>query len=1273
MHTFSVAGVLLVVSVVATPQAVRAAEKIDFSSQVQPLLSKYCYACHGPDQQKSGLRLDRREAAIKPAESDERSIVPGDPVASRLLKVIDGRDAELSMPPKGAKLAAAQVELIRTWIAQGAEYNQHWAFVAPKRPALPAVKQKDWPRNAIDHFILAKLERENLSPSPEAQPHVLVRRVYLDLIGIAPTPEEADAFVKEFEQEKSSGFRVPGSELQDKAKSSASPTPTTRNSSAYERLVDRLLASPHYGERWARKWLDMARYADTNGYEKDRVRSIWPYRDWVIGAINDDRPFDQFTIEQIAGDLLSAPLKPQASSPTPQSPLVATGFHRNTMINEEGGIDVEEFRYLSVVDRVNTTSAVWLGLTLGCAQCHTHKYDPITHKEYFQLYAFFNNADEPEAEVMTPQLITDRATHAERVRNLEQSLADRFPAGASEAIAWSVLEPVSTAAESRVKLQVLDDHSILAHAQPSEKDVYTIKATTEQTDIVAIKLEALTHRTLPGTGPGRAPNGNFVLSEFSLTAAENGKPQTSATVDLRTAEADASQANFEIINAIDGNAGTGWAIDDGSGQMNKARSAVFHFTKPLSGRGGSELTVTLSQQHGAKHLLGRFRILVGRRIAPAATGDAPIEVQRKQHLDAQLQAWIEANTSSARKWTTLKPTQITGWRGGTFITQADDAVLVQGDNPNQNIYTFKTQTALDNITAIRLEVLPDASLPNGGPGRAPLFSDGDFHLGEFKVEAAAMDTDAAMTPVVLHEASHSYAQEGRSAAKAIDGDLDTAWSIKGSTGREHQAVFVMKEPLRNAKGFKLNIVLDQRYIHQMTIGRFRLSVTGDALPVKANTLPAAVENVLALPQAKWSEKDRSVVREHFLRTTPLLADAHKELAQLRASAPRGVKTMVMAEREPAHARTTHIHKRGEFLQTADVVEPGVLSILHPLPVAPKSATRLDLARWLVDPKNPMVGRVVMNRQWHSFFGRGIVRTTEDFGLQGEKPSHPDLLDWLAVQFMEGSSELKTTEPTEGSAPTRNSELGTRNSSAWSLKQMHKLIVMSATYRQSSRVSPLLIERDPTNQWLSRGPRIRVEAEMIRDSALSASGLLSRRIGGPSVFPPQPEGVTSLGYGGFHWATATGENRYRRGLYTFAKRTTPFAAFVTFDGPTGDTCLVRRDRSNTPLQALTMMNDPVFVEASQALARRVLSEEGKTDDARTIRLFRQVLTREPTQDELTALREFLVNQRERLGKAGPYVALIAGPAIPKGIEVKELAAWTTLARVVMNLDEAVTKE
>jgi hypothetical protein len=987
--------------------------KIDFTGDIRPILTGTCFKCHGPDPKvrKGKLRLDVREAALKGGRSGQPAIVPNKPDESEVVRRLFAEADSERMPPPSAKLPLtdSQRETLKQWIAEGAEYRPHWAFIPPKQAPLPKVKDTSWPINPIDYFVLARLDAEGLRPSPVADRYTQARRLYLDLIGLPPTPEEADAFVND-------------------------PRPD-----AYEKLVDTLLASPHYGERWARRWLDLARYADTNGYEKDRNRSIWPYRDWVIKVLNDDMPFDRFTIEQIAGDLL-----PNASL----SQKIATGFHRNTMTNEEGGIDVEEFRFYNIVDRAATTGTVWLGLTIQCAQCHTHKFDPITQQEYYGLFALLNNADEPEIDVPDLAIARKRAEVEAKIQAIENDYENRFPA---------------------------------------------------------------------------------------------------------------------------------------------ARDAA-------------------PDDPGAK----------------------------RKHLDAKLAEWEITSAPKAGQWTPLRPKSVISKKHATMTVLDDDSVLASGDWPNNDTYILELETPLTGITALKLEVLPDPSLPHGGPGRAPLFQEGDFLLSEF-IAAAAPRDGGSLQPVKFVSATHSYAKAGTSAALALDGKLDTGWSIQGRVGKANRAVFVTDKPLGDSSGAKLLVTLEQQYIHQMTIGRFRLWATTNPKPAQALDMPAEVEAALVTPADRRSEHRRQTIRKHFLSVAPELKEAHDLVEQLRKEMPKYPTTLVMQERLPQHARVTHLHTRGEFLKPAEAVAPGVPEVLHPLvraaivrergqdrslTVGALKLNRLDLARWLVDERNPLVGRVTVNRHWQALFGQGIVRTTEDFGMRGEPPTHPELLDWLALEF-----------------PKRG----------WSIKALHRLIVTSATYRQASHVRPELLKLDPTNKLLAHGPRFRIEAEAVRDVALRASGLLSEKVGGPSVFPPQPEGGNAASYGGFNWKTSTGPDRYRRGLYTFTKRTSPYAMFGLFDGPSGEACVARRDRSNTPLQALTLLNDQVFQEAARALAA---STPGASPEARAALMFRRCVTRPPTPDELQALVAFYRQQREHMD---------------------DNAAWTAVARALLNLDETITKE
>ncbi|HEY6168659.1 MAG TPA: PSD1 and planctomycete cytochrome C domain-containing protein [Verrucomicrobiae bacterium] len=996
------------------PAAAGKSAEVDFQRDVRPILSRNCFACHGPDDKarKAKLRLDLRDSATKPAKSGDAAIVPGKPDKSELVRRIFTQDHDDLMPPVESKksLTAAEKETLRRWIAAGADYKPHWAFVPPKQVALPPVKQKGWVRNPIDGFILARLEKEKLKPSPPADDATLVRRFYLDLIGLPPTVEEADSFLK---------------------------AANSNRNAAIEALVDQLLASPHYGERWARKWLDLARYADTNGYEKDRPRNIWPWRDWVINALNADMPFDQFTIKQLAGDLL-----PDAT----RDDLVATGFHRNSMLNEEGGIDPLEFRFYAMVDRVAVTGTTWLGLTTQCAQCHTHKFDPIPHREYYSLMAFLDNADEPEIDLPRADITAQRKAQEEKIAKLVADLAEKFPAG------------------------------------------------------------------------------------------------TNSTPPLPT----------------------------------------------------------------------------------------------REHLEQKFSAWLEAERARTVNWQVLKPAALKA-NLALLTLQPDDSVFASGDQSKSDTYELKFRVP-SGTTAFRLEAIPDERLPEHGPGAVYYEGPkGDFFLSEFTASAGGQ-------PLKFASATDSYGKAGigkgtASAANCVDGDQQSGWSVNGGQGQRHVAVFNLAQPLAATGEVEIKMLFEKHYA--APLGRFRISATTDGTKAVARAFEDEVERMLLTPEAQLTAAQRATLRQTFLLTAPELASARAEIEKLKKSMPEPPTTLVLHERPKENPRATFMHNRGEFLQPTEKVEPGTLSALNPLP-ADAARNRLTFARWLVSPENPLTARVTVNRQWHILFGRGLVRTTEDFGLMGEVPSHPELLDWLAVEFMK---------------------------QGWSLKQLHKLIVTSATYQQSSRVTPELTTKDPGNILLARAPRVRVEAEMIRDATLRASGLLSPKIGGPSVFPPQPASVTSEGvYAAKSWEESKGEDRYRRGLYTFTKRSAPFAMFNTFDAPSGEACVARREVSNTPLQALTLLNDVTFTEASQALGKLLASRTGTVEE-RVAYAFHRVLTRPATKDEIAMLVKFYEAQKQRFVAKELDAAKIAGAG--EG-DANERAAWAALARALFNLDETITK-
>ena len=1193
MHPISLSTTIVLVGALWAGTSSRAAESPEFLREVRPILSSYCFKCHGPDEgtRKGGLRLDIHEAALKGGKSGEPAIVPGQPDKSELVNRLFTTDEDDLMPPAKVKhpLSAEQKDILKRWVAAGAEYKPHWAFAAPKAVAPTTVKNPGFElRNPIDAFVAARLQKEGLKPSAEANRLTLARRVHLDLIGLPPTPAEADAFAQDTR---------PG---------------------AYERLVDQLLASPHYGERWARKWLDLARYADSNGYEKDRNRSIWPYRDWVIRALNADLPFDQFTIEQLAGDLLPKPTRDQ---------LIATGFHRNTMLNEEGGIDPLEFRYLAVVDRVNTTGTAWLGLTVGCAQCHTHKYDPILHKDYYQLMAFLNNADEPDLDLPADNAAEKLRQREQRAAKLLAELPTRWPLDAGP-MRWERVTPQFESLAKDDDAKVLEDGSVLFTAPGPERSDFTISFTTTLTNLSHLRLEALVHDSLPGQGPGRTPHGNFVISEITIRQA----PLDTAAAEplkIRSAKATAEQKEFPVTNAFDGRLETGWAIHEAGKILNTNHSATFQFEKPFGSTAGTKVTVRLQQQHRAQHTLGRVAFSVG----SPGRDERPESARRPEAVATAFTKWLARERNRTVTWIQLRPDELKS-NLPLLTAQPDHSVLASGDISKSDVYDLAFTNLPGRITALRLEALPDDSLPAHGPGLAYYEGPkGDFFMGEFQVTADGQRVKFA-------RASESHAKNnfgsGASAQAATDGDPQTGWSCADRPGEAHEAVFVPDKPIA-ARRLDVKMLFGRHYA--CSLGRFRISITTETSGAEAREIPESIDGLLRVPDEKLTAAQRGELRDHFLLTAPELAKAAREIRELRKP-PAYTTTLVMRERPAAAPRATFIHNRGEYLQPTDRVEADVPQFLPRLPGG-STKDRLALAKWLVSPENPLTARVVVNRQWAAFFGLGIVGTQNDFGFQGELPSHPELLDWLAVEFMK---------------------------QGWSLKKLHRLIVTSSTYRQQSRVTPELLARDPQNRLLARGPRVRLEAEIIRDSALAASGALSPKMFGSPVKPPQPAGVNEAAYGSPGWDVSAGEDRYRRSLYTFQKRSAPFAMFNTFDAPSGETCLAKREVSNTPLQSLTLLNDIAFVEAAQKLG--ALTAEQSGDDGRKVEfIYRRALTREPSAAEKLMLHSFLAMQRGRLQSGELKAADLAGDGPG---EVTERAAWTTVARALLNLDETITK-
>ncbi|MDP4775171.1 MAG: PSD1 and planctomycete cytochrome C domain-containing protein [Opitutales bacterium] len=991
------------------------AEPVRFGRDVLPILSDNCFSCHGQDEshRKAKLRLDLREDALA-----KEAFVPGKPEVSALIeRIITTDDDELMPPPESHKprLTAAQVDILRRWIAEGAVWGRHWAFEAPEQAAVTG--------HPVDDFVGRKLAAEGLKPAAEAPRHTLLRRLSFDLTGLPPTEAETNAFLAD------------------------------KSPDAYERAVDRLLASPHYGERMAMWWLDAARYADTDGFQSDATRNNWPWRDWVVDAFNRNTPYDRFTLEQFAGDLL-----PDATA----EQKLATCFHRNHMTNGEGGRDPEESRVDYVLDRVNTMGTTWLGLTLGCAQCHTHKFDPVTIHDYYSLTAFFNSIDEDgKAGGAAKPYLPFQSPHSARALREVQALIDA--------------------------------------AQPAEK-----------------------------------------------------------------AARQAAEAPFAT-----------W--------LSEARKKL------------------------------------------AAT-----------HVS----------------WTTLRADALETAEGTALRQEADLAVQASGPHPKQDEYRFMASPRGRRITGLRLEVLPHPTHTGGGLGRG---KDGEFLLTDLKAQVRTKG-NSLIRDIALDSAVADFTADKKKNGNygdvkdTLDDDPRNGWTTIGADKtKPHHAVYRLAEPLTLGPDEELIIELRQRStLGDRNLGRFRLAVTDEAGPAVA-LIGATPFEQLAAVKAEPDAKLRARLFDQFLADHRPYRDARAALdramrdqADVKARAGK-VNVMVLAERK--QPRDTFVLVRGVWDKHGDKVTPDVPKALTPWPAdAPRD--RLGLARWLTAPANPLAGRVAVNHLWQMLFGQGIVRTTEDFGLQGESPSHPELLDWLAVDLVKHG---------------------------WDLKRTLKLIVMSRTYRQDSAVSAALLAKDPENRLLGRGARFRLPSWMIRDAALRSAGLFNPVLGGPPVRPYQPDGVwEELFMGRFKYEASEGPAQYRRTLYAFWRRS--IAPTFLFDSAQRRSCEVRTGRTNTPLQALTLQNDATYLESSQAIAAELLREGG--DATRIQSLFRRVLSREANDQEAALLGRTLMKARDHY-RAQPAAAAqflrVGQRTHAKGADLSELAAWTVVASLTLNLDEAITHE
>jgi len=977
---------------------------ITFNRDIRPIFSENCYACHGPDKnkRKAGLRFDQEEGAFASLESGDFAIVRGDPAKSKLLKLVASEDNDERMPPPktGKRLTKAQIGLLREWIAQGAKWQPHWSYIPPdKLPAITA-KDKSWPHTPIDNFILARLEKEKIKPALEADPVTLLRRLSFDLVGLPPSASEIAAF---------------------KADHSVQ---------AYERLVDRWLASPHFGERLAIQWLDLVRYGDTEGYHGDQHRDIYLFRDYVIRAFNDNKPFDRFTIEQLAGDLI-----PEASL----EQKIASGYNRVLMTTQEGGAQPKEYLAKYSADRVRNASVVWLASTMGCCECHDHKYDPFKTKDFYSLAAFFADLKEKAVGAQEPFLIP---TSAEKEK----------------------------------------------------------------------------------------------LDEF-----DKEKAALQKVLDSQTPE-----------------------------------------------------------------------------------------------LDTALNTWQLLSTD----WQVLRPALMSSKNGARLRLLEDGSILASGTNTDKETYTITVQTSLQDITGFRLEVLPDPSLPKNGPGRN---DDGNFFLAEFELAVASKTVEWASV-------SASHSQEKKPASNLIDKKLDTAWGILEQAGQTNEAVFEAKDSIGSATETTLTFNLQQDQNSSNTLGRFRLSATTELRPV-SKAIPKDVRPILTILPSDREEKQRQQLAKYFRSQTALLeaprtnqANVQKQIDDLKAKI---VKTLVSETNQP---RTIRILARGNWLDDSGAeVQPAVPAFLATLKTGTNRATRMELAKWLVSPDNPLVARVFVNRIWKLFFGQGIVKSLDDFGSQGAAPSHAELLDWLACEFRD---------------------------SGWDVKHLVKLLVMSATYRQSSKDDPQFRQLDPYNALLAHQGRFHFDAEIVRDNALSISGLLSEKIGGPSVKPYQPAGYWALlNFPKREYDHDKNENQYRRSVYTYWARTFPHPSLLAFDAPSREECTAERIRSNTPQQALVLLNDPIYLEAARVFAERILRDGGPKPESRIQFAFDQALSRRANPTEIRMLKA--IEERHRLQydddpTAAADVLQIGEHKAPRDLNKAELAAWTSVARVILNLHETITR-
>ena len=1042
---------------------------IDFNRDIRPLLSENCFSCHGPDTKalQGGLRLDRRDAALGAAESGKQAVVPGHAEKSELWLRVSSTNEELRMPPEETKkqLTVAQLDLLKRWLNEGAQWTDHWSFQPVAYPATPRVQDPNRSHaGPIDAFILSRLEREGLKPTPPESRERLIRRVTLDLTGLPPTLAEVDAFLNDHTDQ------------------------------AFERVVDRLLDSKHFGERLALIWLDLARYGDTSGYHNDSLRDMWLWREWVINAFNSNMPFDRFTIEQIAGDLL-----PNASV----DQQIASGFHRNHMTSDEGGLIDAEYRNLYVVDRVNTTGVTWLGMTVGCAQCHDHKYDPLTMRDFYSMYAFFNNVPE----------------------NGKDGVRDRNPKPFLRV----------TTSEQAAQLKLYESELAQLEVQLKQQES-AYQNTREYWEAEVARLGKdfepvgpMETYALDGSGDGLASSGEII------PAIPLGK-----------------------IEYVDGVAGQGLAVGSASGFSYKNR-AEFERDQPFSI--GLFVSPQLEDRPKEKH---------GKTAAVANIDENSNRLLARQDTDGSNRGW---------------------------------SISFEDSLPS---FRLVHRWPEDCIHVTAAEKIPDSQ-----------FSHITFtYDGSAKASGVKLYVDGRPVRVQVR-------QDQLSGSIKSSGSFTIGITGKGDTQyRSH---------------------LDQVKVYTRVLDALEVSFLGAKQVLRIATTPAN--------ERTKAETDQ--LNTFYLQVAaPELDAQRKTVEQKRKSKDDYEKslpnTMVMAEMDTP--RQTFIKVRGNYDQDGQQVGPGVPDFLPPLRMASsgKQPNRLDFARWLVSPEQPLTARVMVNRLWAMLFGTGLVKTLNDFGSQGERPTHAELLDWLAADFM----------------------------TDWNVKRTLKQMALTSTYRQSSAIPADLLSKDRENRLLARGPRQRLDAEAIRDNALAIAGVLNPSIGGRSIKPYQPEGTWEINeMSGYKYVTSTGADLYRRGLYVYWRRSTVYPSFVTLDAPTREFCIAQRAKTSTPLQSLVLMNDPVFVEAARAFAQRVLLENrGRDVDVRLTHAWRLALARWPTEIEFSILKSVLDKQLATFNRdpqAAKKLIDVGELKPPSELEPTELAAWTAVANVILNLNETIT--